>query len=81
MALALRCQHDAIQFFRLTLEVVWCANVIATVRRGLTYNFGLRHGNPAPVDLHLIVSINGPARSWTTVGKVATRAFAVGYML
>src|SRR5438477_3115312 len=76
--LALRRQDDAVQLFRPSLEVVWRANVIATVRRGLMYNFGLRHGNPGPVDLHLIMSIDGPAGSWTTVGEVATRAFAVG---
>jgi len=78
MALALRRQDDAVQLFRLALEVVWCANVIATVRRGLTYNFGLRDGNPGSVDLHLIMSIDGPAGSRTTVGEVATRAFAIG---
>jgi hypothetical protein len=77
MALTLRRQDDAVQLFRLALEFVWCANVIATVRRGLTYNFGLRDGNPGPVDLHLIMSINCPAGSRTTVGEVATRAFAV----
>src|SRR5262249_6663112 len=78
MALALRRQDDAIQLFRLALKVVWRANVIATVGRSLMYNFSLRHGNPDPGDLHLIMSINGPARSRTAVGEVATRAFAVG---
>ena len=36
------------------------------------------YGNPGAVDLHLVVVIDRAAGRGTTVGEVATRAFAVG---
>jgi hypothetical protein len=75
--LAFRGQNDAIEFFRVTLEIIWSANMIAAIGSGSSYDLALRHGYPGPIDLDLIVSIGTPARRWAAIGHVATRAFAV----
>src|SRR5262245_54650825 len=76
--LALRRHDHAVQFLWIALEVVGCTNVVAAVRGGSTDDFRNRYGNPRAVDLHLIVIVDHTAGRRTTVGEIATRAFAVG---
>src|SRR5262245_55339961 len=52
--------------------------MVAAVRRGTMDYFLLRYGNPGAVDLHFVVIVDRAAGRWTTVGEVATRAFAIG---
>src|SRR5262245_21534411 len=77
-ALAFRRYDHAIQLIGIALEVVGCANVIATVRRGAMDDFRRRIGNPGAVDLHLVVIVDRAAGRRTAVGEITTRALAVG---
>src|SRR5262245_369797 len=77
-SLAFRRYDHAIQLIGIALEVVGCANVIATVRRGAMDDFRRRNGNPGAVDLHLVVIVDRAAGRRTAVGEITTRALAVG---